>query len=265
MIWLAPVLSGLLLVYNSYATAAPAQATKIRTTAANTSSNFRAISSRLSSPQRAFLLYLLPKVHAVNQTIAAQRRRLLTLQRKFSHSIPVRQSNLHWLKHIASYYGLRNPDFYTLQTWNTLRSRVNTVPADLVLAQSINESAWGRSRFAREGNNYFGQWCFYRGCGLVPKQRTVGRTNEVKKFPSAIASVASYIHNLNTNPAYASLRNIRQSLTKRKKPVTGNALAQGLLHYSTQREAYVQTIRNIINQYQLEKLAAQYQPPPAQK
>ena len=30
------------------------------------------------------------------------------------------------------------------------------VPSELVLAQAILESNWGNSRFAKEGNNYFG-------------------------------------------------------------------------------------------------------------
>ena len=32
----------------------------------------------------------------------------------------------------------------------------NRIPNDLILAQAILESSWGKSRFAREGNNYFG-------------------------------------------------------------------------------------------------------------
>ena len=40
--------------------------------------------------------------------------------------------------------------------------------------QAANESAWGTSRFARIGLNFFGQWCYSKGCGMVPKRRNTG-------------------------------------------------------------------------------------------
>ena len=36
--------------------------------------------------------------------------------------------------------------------------KIDVIPVSLVLAQSAVESAWGSSRFAREGNNIFGEW-----------------------------------------------------------------------------------------------------------
>ena len=39
---------------------------------------------------------------------------------------------------------------------NSLYSEEERVPINLVLAQAIHESDWGKSRFAREGNNLFG-------------------------------------------------------------------------------------------------------------
>ncbi|MFG1489074.1 glucosaminidase domain-containing protein, partial [Oceanospirillum sp. HFRX-1_2] len=76
--------------------------------------------------------------------------------------------------------------------------RVSPVPAELVLVQAANESAWGRSRFAREGNNLFGQWCFSRGCGLVPSERPKGQYHEVAVFKSPQLSIRAYLKNLNT-------------------------------------------------------------------
>ena len=52
-----------------------------------------------------------------------------------------------------------------------LMVRLDTVPMSLALTQAAMESAWGTSRFAREGNNLFGQWCYQPGCGIVPKRR----------------------------------------------------------------------------------------------
>lgn len=47
---------------------------------------------------------------------------------------------------------------------------VNIIPASLTMAQAANESAWGTSNFAINGNNFFGIWCFKKGCGIVPSK-----------------------------------------------------------------------------------------------
>lgn len=127
-----------------------------------------------------------------------------------------------------------------------IEKRVNTVPASLLMAQAANESAWGTSRFALQGNNYFGQWCFEAGCGLVPQKRSKGLKHEVAKFNSAQESVAAYINNINRNNAYKSLRDIRYTLNKDGKKVTGYQLASGLMKYSERGEEYVKEIRSMI-------------------
>ena len=102
---------------------------------------------------------------------------------------------------------LLDPDFLAL-----LLRRVDKIPASLALAQAANESAWGASRFAQDGKNFFGQWCYKDGCGIVPRRRVEGATYEVRSFESVMDSVESYIHNLNTFPNYQMLRRIRQQL-----------------------------------------------------
>ena len=39
---------------------------------------------------------------------------------------------------------------------NSMEDEDNRIPVGLVVAQAIHESEWGRSRFAREGNNLMG-------------------------------------------------------------------------------------------------------------
>jgi len=116
-----------------------------------------------------------------------------------------------------------------------------------VLAQSANESAWGTSRFATKGNNFFGQWCFRKGCGLVPESRDTDADHEVRKFHDARESVFAYIDNLNSNAAYRKLRESRAKLRQEKAPITGLALVHGLIHYSQRGMAYVQEIEGLIN------------------
>jgi len=132
------------------------------------------------------------------------------------------------------------------KNWDKLLERVDAVALELVLAQSANESAWGQSRFATQGNNFFGQWCYKKGCGIVPKKRDKGTRHEVAKFSSVNKSVRSYLKNINTGRVYAPLRQIRKKNRAAGKKPDAIAQAGGLIKYSQRREAYVKEIRSMI-------------------
>ncbi|MAW44802.1 MAG: flagellar biosynthesis protein FlgJ [Gammaproteobacteria bacterium] len=127
-----------------------------------------------------------------------------------------------------------------------LMVRLDTVPMSLALTQAAMESAWGTSRFAREGNNLFGQWCYQPGCGIVPKRRGEGQVHEVASFDDVDAAVASYLRNINSHRAYADLRAARADLRAANQPVTGNAMANHLLRYSERGLDYVEEIQSMI-------------------
>jgi len=121
-----------------------------------------------------------------------------------------------------------------------------------VLAQGALESAWGSSRFARQANNLFGQWCFVPGCGIVPLQRSEGATHEVKAFASVGEAVEAYFYNINANGAYTTLRDIRQEDRAHQRPLTGARMAGGLELYSGRGMSYVHELRNMIRSNKLE-------------
>jgi len=132
------------------------------------------------------------------------------------------------------------------ENWDQLLRRVDAIALEVALAQSANESAWGQSRFAMEGNNFFGQWCYIEGCGMVPDKREAGTKHEVARFKSVNASVRSYIKNINTGTVYAPLRNIRKINRAAGKEPDAYAQAGGLIKYSQRREEYIKEIRSII-------------------
>lgn len=141
----------------------------------------------------------------------------------------------------------------------SLQERLQPVPASLALAQAALESAWGTSRFAREGNNLFGQWCFTPGCGLVPLARGSDADHEVTKFDSVYDSVVAYLLNLNTHSAYAELRALRSQLIESDyadgNVATGVQLAAGLESYSAIGADYVTEIRRLIKRNQLQQFS----------
>ena len=133
-----------------------------------------------------------------------------------------------------------------------LLRKMGTIPTALVLAQAANESAWGTSRFATQGNNLFGQWCFSVGCGLVPSGRPEGASYEVRKFKDPQESVDAYIRNLNSHGSYSGLRRIRQCLIDEGLPITARALSAGLMSYSSRGVDYIDDIRSMIRVNKLE-------------
>jgi Bax protein len=198
----------------------------------------------------AFFEYMLPLVTEQNKVIIAERQSMLSWYEA--------RKDLSWWKQsqterLAKKYKLSEFDPENEAHWASLKTRVDAVPPSLALAQAANESAWGTSRFAREGNNYYGQWCYTAGCGIVPKSRGKGEKHEVAAFSSVKESVTSYMQNLNTHRSYSELRKIRKSLRDTKKEINGTSLLPGLLSYSTRGEHYTSELAQMIRQNKLQQ------------
>lgn len=202
----------------------------------------------------AFFDYLLPRVETSNREILQTRRELIALRDDLPN---ISNRRLRKVMRIAETYDIEDFQASSDDDWDTLLRRVDIVPPSLALAQAANESAWGTSRFANQGSNFFGQWCFDPGCGIVPKQRPADATYEVADFNSVQHSVDRYIHNLNQHPAYTELRMIRAELREQGKMVTGMALAEGLEEYSERGAEYIDLIRTIISANDLGRLDKQ--------
>ena len=199
--------------------------------------------SQVQQKKRAFFEYMLPLIQETNQQVIADRKELELLAENapglnFFQRIKLGQ--------LAEKYFVSQEDKTDSQVIEQLMLRVDPVPASLALAQAAIESAWGTSRFAVQGNNLFGQWCYTKGCGLVPRNREVGRQHEVAVFSTVSESVESYIRNINTHRAYSDLRTNRARLRAEKISVSGYQLAENLLEYSELREKYVDEVQAVI-------------------
>jgi Bax protein len=205
--------------------------------------------------KREFFDYLTPLVQQENQRILAERKRLLSIRRAWETGRSFTGADRAFVRRLAREYQLETNRSYR-GTLDELLDRVDAIPHSLVLAQAAKESGWGSSRFARQANNLFGQWCFERGCGLVPRKRPAGATHEVRKFPTVGASVRSYVRNLNTHPSYQQLRDLRAAQRAQGEVLSGVRLAEGLEQYSARGRAYVDDVRALIVQNDLEAAAA---------
>jgi hypothetical protein len=104
--------------------------------------------------KRVFLKALLPLVLKVNESILLERGRLLALRQRAEAGRELTPAARIWLEDLARRYGVETLDF------DELLRRVDAIPPGLALAQGAEESGWGTSRFALEGNAPFGQWTF---------------------------------------------------------------------------------------------------------
>lgn len=194
----------------------------------------------VSERKDAFFSYLFPRIALANLRIEAARGYLSQLRRKESLN---EQENA-WLETHANRLRVDTENRKAL--FERLERRMDVVPPSLMMAQAANESAWGTSRFATQGNNLFGQWCFTQGCGLVPRSRPAGMSHEVEVFDSPYHSLRSYMTNLNRHNAYKGLRERRETLRTQGRSPDGITLAGGLEAYSERGQAYVHEIRAMI-------------------
>ncbi|WP_257264288.1 glucosaminidase domain-containing protein [Endozoicomonas sp. ONNA2] len=201
----------------------------------------------VKAKKSAFFGFLLPLVQKENDRILQNRQRIIAL----SSQSELTEKDRLWLADIGKKYRIRDISAIDPRFFTQLLTCVDRIPASLALAQSANETAWGTSRFARQGNNFFGQWCFTPGCGIVPGARPEGETYEVQKFKDVAASVHAYMHNLNTNGQYKALRELREQKRARQEPVTGADLVHGLRAYSARGDEYVQELLSMINSNKL--------------
>ncbi len=213
--------------------------------------NFAAINSTKERKQ-AFFNFLEPFVVEANGDILEERAKALKLQAYFERNGSLNSGRLEALNELREAYLLDPVESASKGSFEELLNRVDTIPTSLALAQAALESGWGTSRFARQGNNLFGIWCYKPGCGLVPKRRSAGKQHEVTVYRSPRESFLAYLRNLNTSSAYEALRDIRSAHRENGVEPSGRDLAPGLVQYSEERWTYVDKVRGMISANRLE-------------
>lgn len=211
--------------------------------------------SSVEKRKKAFFEYLYPIVHSENERILNEKAYVERAQRSLTRRDTLPDSSITRLKALGVKYRVKPEKLPSKEGVEELLKKVDIIPEGLALIQAANESNWGRSRFAKQGNNLFGQWCFSKGCGIVPKRRSEGSGHEVAAFPNVQFSVRSYLRNLNSHPAYKQLRDQRAQMRQKGKEPTAHALAGGLTNYAGIGHEYVKILRQMIetNKKLLEK------------
>lgn len=198
-----------------------------------------------SARTQAFIELLVPDVIRVNNAVLKDRKKLLALIAKTNKpSSTLTLPEQYWFNALSREYA------YSGNNLHELLEQVDIIPASLVLAQAITESAWGTSRFARFGSALYGQ--HVPASSDAAHMLSLSGDVRVATFNSLYEATASYIHNLNTNKAYIEMRKLRAEHRRNNKYPHGAAMAGGLRAYSEIGTRYIMDLRYLIHKYNLE-------------
>jgi len=187
-----------------------------------------------------FIKIVLPLILNENEKITEDRKKLFKILAKNFNTVGERV----WLKRRFKEYKIEDQDLAKL------KMRMDIIPVSVALAQAANESGWGTSRFALEGNALFGQWTWSKK-GISPKNKDPDKNHKILQFQILKASVRAYKNNLNTHNAYQEFREARAQLRQENKQITGLDLIKYLKNYAAMGEEYVLIIKSIIEKNSL--------------
>ena len=187
-----------------------------------------------------FIKIVLPLILDENEKINQDRKKLFKILGKNFNTVGERV----WLKRRFKEYKIEDKDLAKL------KMRMDIIPVSIALAQAANESGWGTSRFALEGNALFGQWTWSKK-GISPKNKDPDQSHKILQFHILKASVRAYKNNLNTHNAYKEFREARAKIRQNDEQMTGLALTKYLKNYAAIGEKYVLILEDIIKKNSL--------------
>ena len=187
-----------------------------------------------------FIKIVLPLILHENEKIIDDRKRLFKILGKNFNS----PGEKVWLNRRFKEYKIEDKDLAEL------KMRLDIIPVSIAVAQAANETGWGTSRFALEGNALFGQWTWSKK-GISPKNKDPDQSHKILQFQILKASVRAYKNNLNTHNAYKEFREVRAKLRQSGTTITGLALIKYLKRYASIGEKYTEIIEGIMVQNSL--------------
>ncbi len=187
-----------------------------------------------------FIKIILPLILAENNKISEDRKKLFKILGKNFNTVGERV----WLKRRFKEYKIEDKDLAKL------KMRMDIIPVSIAIAQAANESGWGTSRFALEGNALFGQWTWSKK-GISPKKSDPNSSHKILQFQILKASVRAYKNNLNTHNAYQEFREARAKQREGNNKIIGLELTKYLKAYASIGEQYVRILDDIIEKNSL--------------
>ena len=187
-----------------------------------------------------FIQIVLPLIIEENIKIRLDRKKLFAILNKNNNSTLEKK----WLDNKFKRYDVKDNNL------SDLKIRMDEIPVSLAIAQAANETGWGTSRFALDGNALFGQWT-YNGEGIRPAGADSNTKHKVMKFKVLQASVRAYFGNLNTHSSYREFRKFRATARGNNEKLNSLILADYLAAYAATGTKYPKILKQIIKQNSL--------------
>ena len=200
----------------------------------------------LQERKKNFITDLLPIIQKANQDILEKRIFFFKIEKKIqNNNLNVLEAAI--LKKLFNEFRVKNNDL------TELKKRIDIVPISLAIAQAAIESGWGTSRFALEGNAYFGQKVIGVKVNGIRPTDSENPLIKVRTFENLDDSVKAYLNNLNTHFAYKNFRKSRNELRSFGKTLEGRVLVNQLKQYSELGNEYIYNVQKIIKKNNLSK------------
>ena len=200
----------------------------------------------LQERKENFITDLLPIIKKANQDILEKRTFFFKVKKKIqNNNLNVLEAAI--LKKLFNEFRVKNNDL------TELKKRIDIVPISLAIAQAAIESGWGTSRFALEGNAYFGQKVIGVKVNGIRPTDSENPLIKVRTFKNLDDSVKAYLNNLNTHFAYKNFRKSRNELRSFGKTLEGRILVNQLKQYSELGNEYIYNVKKIIKKNNLSK------------
>ena len=193
-----------------------------------------------------FISRIFLTIREANEEILAKREKIFIIEKRLkTNSLTVLDADS--LKRLFREYNVKNNNI------TELKNRVDIIPISLAIAQAAIESGWGTSRFALQGNAFFGQKIIGSNVNGIKPIKNQNPYIKVRTFNTLKDSVNAYAKNLNTHKAYRTFRQARKEKRSLSQALEGSNLVNTLRKYSELGEEYTEQVQSIIEKNNLEK------------
>jgi len=153
----------------------------------------------VSKKKQKFFHMILPAILISKANLEIKRKRVLSLINTPKENMD--EDDIDFLEELYKKYKTKDI--------KKLANRLKTHPVSIVLAQAAIESAWGESRFFKEGNNIFGMWSYNKNEPRIKARKSRnGKAIYVKKYANISDAIDDYFAVIGRG-AYKSFRKQR--------------------------------------------------------
>jgi Bax protein len=185
---------------------------------------------KVSEKKQKFFHMILPAILISKENLRLKRERVISLM-----STPKEELLEDDKKFLEDLYRT-----YKTDDNKKLINRLKTHPVSIILAQAAIESAWGESRFFKEGNNIFGMWSYNKN---EPRIRAKGTRNGKAIYVKKYASLSDAIDDYFVVIGRGAYKNFRKQRDITDDPLK---LVEYLVNYCELREKYTNKLKKFI-------------------